>query len=411
MPDKYFQHSFANGMTLLAEQMPGMQSAAMTALIPAGSGTDPDGATGSATVLADLLLRGAGNRDNRALTEHLDTLGLQRSSSVGVYHTRLGCAAPADKVIASLDAYADILLRPTLPADGFEPARQLALQSLAGIDDEPRQKMFVKLREIYFPWPIGRNSLGSKQDLESMTHAGLVADHARRFVPEGAILAFAGKIEFDELTQQIGKLLGEWPGKPPAEMKTTPATQTYHFEPQQTEQTHIGIAWPTVDETHPDYYCARIAYDILGGGMSSRLFTEVREKRALCYSVSAGYASVRGIGCVMGYAGTSNERAQATLDCFLEEVFKLSAGVTPAELDRTKVGLKANTIMSSESSGSRAGAIAHDFFTRGRIRTIGEIKSGIDAVSIDRINSFLKDASRLQPTIVVLGPKELTRKA
>ncbi|CAA9445328.1 MAG: hypothetical protein AVDCRST_MAG64-4487, partial [uncultured Phycisphaerae bacterium] len=111
MPERYFQHTFANGLTLLAEQMPGVQSAAMTFLVPAGAATDPVDRSGSATVLSDLVLRGAGARDSRALTDYLDSLGLQRSSSVGVHHTRFGCAALATRVMQGLEVYADIVRR------------------------------------------------------------------------------------------------------------------------------------------------------------------------------------------------------------------------------------------------------------------------------------------------------------
>src|SRR2546423_1555296 len=127
--EQYFQHTFANGLTLLAERMPGMQSAAMSLMLPAGSSTDPVDRTGSATVLSDLVLRGAGPRDNRQLTDYLDSLGLQRSSSVGVHHSRLGCAALAPKVMEGIEAYADIVQRPHMPEAGFEAARDLALQS------------------------------------------------------------------------------------------------------------------------------------------------------------------------------------------------------------------------------------------------------------------------------------------
>ena len=109
---------------------------------------------GSATVLSDLVLRGAGERDSRALTDYLDSLGLQRSSSVGVHHTRFGCAALAAKVMEGLAIYADIVRRPHLPETGFEAARDLALQALAGIDDEPRQKLMIKLREWHLPSPV-----------------------------------------------------------------------------------------------------------------------------------------------------------------------------------------------------------------------------------------------------------------
>src|SRR3954467_12222965 len=102
LAERYFQHTFSNGLTLLAEQMPGMQSASMTFLVPAGASTDPVDRSGPATVLADLVLRGAGSRDSRGLTDYLDSLGLQRSSTVGVHHSRFGCAALAEKVIKGL---------------------------------------------------------------------------------------------------------------------------------------------------------------------------------------------------------------------------------------------------------------------------------------------------------------------
>src|SRR6516225_5086063 len=116
--------------------MPAVESAAMTLLLPAGSAGDPVGLAGSATVLSDLVLRGAGQRDSRQLTDYLDSLGLQRSSGVGIHHTRFACAAVAGKVIEGLATYADIVRRPHLPDVGFEAARDLALQALAGIDDE-----------------------------------------------------------------------------------------------------------------------------------------------------------------------------------------------------------------------------------------------------------------------------------
>src|SRR6187551_253804 len=109
MPDRYYQHTFPNGLTLLVEKMPGVQSAAMTFMLDAGASTDPVDRGGSATVLSDLVLRGAGQRDNRALTAYLDSLGLQRSSSVGIHHTRFGSAALAERVLEALPTYADIV--------------------------------------------------------------------------------------------------------------------------------------------------------------------------------------------------------------------------------------------------------------------------------------------------------------
>ena len=407
MGERYFQHTFANGLTLLAEKMPGMQSAAMTFLLAAGASTDPVDRCGSATVLSDLVLRGAGERDSRQLTDYLDSLGLQRSSSVGVHHTRFGSAAVASKVFEALPIYADIVRRPRLPADGFLAARDLALQGLAGIDDEPRQKLMIKLREWHFPSPYGRNTMGKKEDLEKLTLELCKTDWGQRYHSRDAILAVAGNVEFGELREEIERHFGTWNGQPTGQFKLMPPPGRFHHETQKSEQTHIGIAYPSIPETDVDYYTVRLAIEILSGGMSGRLFTEVREKRGLCYSVWAGYSSLKGSGSIFGYAGTSNDRAQATLDCFIEELHRLQKGVTEAELARAKTGLKASTIMQGESTSARAGAIAHDFFMRGRIRTLDEIKDAIDSVSLDKVNAYLKVHEPGPFTIVTVGPKQL----
>ena len=203
------------------------------------------------------------------------------------------------------------------------------------------------------------------------------------------------------------ELFGDWAPSEPHVVELMPPPGRFHHEDQQSEQTHIGIAWPSVAETDPEYYTVRMAVEILSGGMSGRLFTEVREKRGLCYSVYAGYSSLKGQGSITGYAGSSNERAQATLDCFLGELHRLGEGVTKAELDRAKTGLKASTIMQGESTSARAGAITHDFFMRGRIRTLEEIKAEIDAVTVDRVNAYLKEHEAGPFTIVTVGPKAL----
>ena len=407
MNQRFLQSTLPGGLTLLAEAMPHVQSAAMTLLVPAGVANDPDKSCGAATVLADWVLRGAGSRNSRELTDHLDSLGLQRSSSAGVYHTVFNSAAVASRVLEGLSIYADIVQRPQLPDDGFEAARDLTLQALAGIDDEPRHKVLVKLRETHIPGPAGRNPLGRKDDLRNLTVGQCKAEHSRRYRAGGTILVVAGDIDFDSLRKQIETDWREFAGKAPApaEAPAPPATSCFEF--QDSEQSHIGVAYPSVPETHEDYYVARVAAEVLGGGMSGRLFTELREKRALVYSVWAGYNGMKDRGSILGYAGTSTARAQATLDELVSEMRRLAKGITPAEMSRAKIGLKANLIMEGESTSSRASSIAHDWFMRGRIRTMDEIAAAIDRVSLDQVNAHLKSYPPEPMTIVVVGAKEL----
>ena len=407
MSEVYFQHTFENGLTLLCEKMPVVQSVAMTFRVPAGSATDPVDRCGSATVLSDLVLRGAGDRDSRQLTDYLDMLGLHRGGGPGIHHTRFGCAGVGPKVLEGLSAHADIVRRPKLPEDGFQAVRDQALQALSGVEDEPRHKLMIKLREWHLPTPFGRNTMGEKEHLEMLTLASCKLDFVERYQPHGAILSFAGNIDFDRVLDEVEKLFGDWRGHLPPPLTVMPPAGHAKHVMQPSEQTHIGIAYSSIPETHEDYYTMRLAIEILGGGMSGRLFTEIREKRGLVYDVSAGFSSLKGYGSIFGYAGTSNERAQETLDCFVQELYRLQDGVMADELNRAKIGLKADQIMQGESSSARAGAIAHDFFMRGRIRTLDEIKAAIDGVTLDKVNAWLKTNKPGPFTIVTVGPKEL----
>jgi predicted Zn-dependent peptidase len=387
--------------------MPAMQSAAMTLLLPAGSAGDPLDGSGSAAVLSDLVVRGAGERDSRQLTDYLDSLGLQRSTGTSVYHTRFACAAVAERVVESIPAYADIICRPHLPPAGFKAARELATQALEGLKDDPRQMLLVKLRECFLPFPLGRNPMGNAGDLKKLTLDSCREQWKKRYHANGAILALAGNIDFKKLKDAAERYFSELPTLTERAPKLVWPSKRVHHVKQKSEQTHIGIAYPAAPETDRDYYVIRAAMEAFGGGMSSRLFTEVREKRALCYSVWAGYTSLKEMGAILSYAGSSNDRAQATLDCILSEIDRLSKGITQAELDRAKIGLKAGTIMQGESTSARCGTIAQDFFMRGRIRTLDEIKREIDGLTIKRVNSYLRDHVPGPFTIVTVGPKAL----
>src|SRR5437762_3151904 len=184
----------------------------------------------------------------------------------------------------AIPGYADIVQRPHLPEDGFEAARDLALQALQGVEDEPRQKLMIKLREWHLPSPFGRNTMGRQEDLEKLTVELCRADHAVRYQPKDAILALAGDLDFDPVERHVKEHFGAWSPRQQSPIKLMPPPGNYHFEEAKSEQTYIGIAYPSVPETQDDYYVVRMAIEVLGGGMSCRLFTEVREKRGLRYS-------------------------------------------------------------------------------------------------------------------------------
>lgn len=406
-------HQLSNGMTLLVEPMDGVKSAALQLRLPAGGASDPIERCGSATVLAEMALRGAGERNARQFTEHLDTLGLSRGNGVGTLSTRYSAAGLAKNVVASLDAHADLVRKPHLKDDAFGPSREQALQALAGLEDNPQQLNGVKLTEWHWPGPFSRNAMGEKRHLQKLTAAAVRDDYADRWRPGGTILSVAGDVEAKEIIDQAEALFGDWNAGDIETIEPTPPPGRYRFIEQDSQQTHIGLAYPTTAESHDDYYKARLAVEVLSGGMSGRLFAEIREKQGLCYSVYAAYAGLAGLevadplASVFCYAGTSNERAQATLDALVRELSRIREGVTQEELDRARVGLKAGTVMSGESTSARASSLIRDYTTRGRVRSLDEIITAIDAVTVNDLNEHVATHPPGPFTIVLIGPKEL----
>ena len=213
MQQEVHSHTFANGLTLLAEPMPHVRSAAVSFLVPAGCAHDPPEQLGLASVLADLLTRGAGDRDSRALTMALDNLGCDHGESVGSLNMSLFAASLSRDLPEVLDIYADILRRPRLPEDGVEPAKMLGLQDLQGLEDSAQQKVMLELRKRYYPDPINKHQLDTVEGVKAVTIGSVRELYERRFRPDGTIITVAGNFEWAELRDQIERLFGDWEGQ------------------------------------------------------------------------------------------------------------------------------------------------------------------------------------------------------
>ncbi len=408
MPQQIDTHTFPNGLTLLAERMDHVRSATMYFLIPAGFTHDPVGQEGISTLMCEMLVRGAGNRDSKKLALDLDNLGADRGESVGPFNLVLSAGTLARNLPAVLDIYADVIRKPHLPGDELEAAQELALQDIQGLEDSPQEKVILELKSRYYPTPLNRNRYGTAEGLQAVTPTSLKSHHADRFRANGAILSVAGNIDFPALRDQIGRLFGDWAGgatEPP-----TPAVHSPRSEhiTKETQQTQIAIAFPSAPFADPDFYAARGAVGVLSGGMSARLFTEVREKRGLCYSVYATHDTVKDRGTILAYAGTRNEKAQQTLDVTVGELRRLKDGIADEELDRVKAGLKTSLVMQQESTGARASSMASDWFYLKRVRTVEEVQAAVDGLTVAKVLAYLDRFPVQNLTVVTLGPDALT---
>ena len=407
MSQPILSHTYANGLVLLAEPMTSLESAAFTFLVPAGCALDPPKLSGLSTLTCEMTVRGSGSRDSRQFVQDLENLGVERGESVSNSHTSYSGATLAANLFGALDIYADLLRRPHLPLGQLEAVRLMALQELRAIEDEPGQKVMLELRRRQYPDPWGRSSHGEQEALEAIGLDQIRDYCARHYHPNGTILGVAGNVNWERLKDHVGRLFDDWSPQSAPEATTGRALPKREHVHHESNQTQIGIGYASVPYCHPDYFQAWGAVGVLSGGMSSRLFTEVREKRGLCYSVYATMHTLRDRGSVLCYAGTSAERAQETLDVTMAELVRLTDGIRDDELSRLKARIKSGLIMQQESSSSRSGSIARDWYYLGLVRTLDEVGALADALSCESINAYLSANPPSDFTVVTLGPQPL----
>jgi predicted Zn-dependent peptidase len=407
MEQRIDKHVMANGMVVLGEPMEGVESVAFDFTMPAGAAWMPPGYCGASNVISEWVFRGAGPWDSRKLGDALDGLGVQRSTSIGSSHLYLGGALESSNLAQALALYCDAILRPHLSDEQFEPARQLIVEELQSLDDEPRQRVTLELRKRFYPDPLGRSTMGELEDLQNLT-APKAREIAQSYLnTPHTIFSVAGKYDFDAVCRQLESVFGPNPGKPLSPREVGARGPRYTHVPHDGAQVHIGLMTRTARFADEDYYNARTAVSVLSGSMSSRLFTEVREKRGLCYAIGAKYHSLKEAAGIQCYAGTTPDKAQETLDVILGEFGRLAEGLSEEEMARAKIGLKSSVILHSESSSSRAGAIGSDHYMLGRVRTLDEIKERIEATSVESVQKFLRNNPFQEFTIVTIGPKEV----
>jgi len=320
-------HTYANGLVLVAEPMAALQSAAFTFLTPTGCIHDPMQRSGLSSFTCEMALRGAGPRDSRQFILDLDNFGVERSESVANAHTSYSGAMLAENLPKVLAVYADVLRRPHLPAEQLEAGRLAMLQELRAVEDEPMQKVMIELRRRHYPEPWGWPAQGEEAAIQATTIDDIRVHFGRYCRPNGTILGVAGCLNWDRLKDLVGELFDDWPPGENSAIVESPAAGRYQHVTYDSQQTQIGIAHASVPYRHPDYFQAWGAVGVLSGGMSARLFTEVRERRGLCYSVYATLHTLRDRAAVFCYAGTGAERAQETLDVTLAELTRLSQGI------------------------------------------------------------------------------------
>lgn len=399
--------TLSNGLTVLVQPMPWLRTAAFSLCLEGGTEAEPHDRAGLASLTCEMAQRGAGSHSSRDLVAIQDELGIDRSSGVSNRFVSYNAAMPAEVLSQALSLYAEVVRRPHLPSDQLDDARMMAVQELRAMLDEPTSQVMRRLRELHYGGRLGRASNGTLESIQAITNQDVVGHFTDHYHAGKAMLSVAGRIDADEVFQQAETLFDDWKTSAPPDLIAPAGTPSYEHIEADSSQTHIGFAFDSIPYGHPDYFVMRAGIGILSDGMSSRLFDRVREQRGLCYTVSASCNSLKQSAGVFGYAGTTPDRAQETLDVTLREISTLANDLEDAELDRWKVRIQSSLIMEQESSSSRASSMASDWYQLGRVMPVEELEDTIESLTLNAVRDYYLAHPLKNLSVVTLGPKPL----
>jgi len=399
-------HTLANGVRIVADPLPGFQTFALTVAAGRGARWEDEVRGGWSHLLEHMVFKGAGGRSARDIVEVVEARGGGINAATGYERTSFQVRSLAGALPLGLEVVADLILRPTLDADDLGREVGVIAQEIAEAADTPDDFVFEMAQAAAFAGqPLGRPVLGTEAAIGAADPAALESWRARLYAPDRLVVSAAGAFEEAELIEIATRLFGvaapsEAAAPPPAQFTGGPAA-----EARKLEQAHLVLYLPGLGATDPDYYAMRLFAEILGGGMSSRLFQEAREKRGLAYAIDAFAESYQDAGLLGVYAGCAAKDAGELAKVVADQVQALASSVTAEELDRAKTQLKASLFMARESLAARAEQAAGQLLVLGRLLTPEEIAAAIDGVTeaqVRAIGARVLAAKRSAPA--VLGP-------
>ncbi|MCB0319177.1 MAG: insulinase family protein, partial [Bdellovibrionales bacterium] len=356
--------TLANGLTVIIEEISHVESVAYDLFIPGGIIYDKADKIGASLILSELSSRGAGGLSSRELSDAFESLGISRSEGTGQDRYIYAGNLIAKNLDRAIELTAKMLSAPLLPKEEVPNIKNILLQDIHSLNDSPVRRAMIELSKNYLPDPFGRPNIGTLEGIKSTSIVDLKAEWLESFKPNGSVLSIAGKVKVDDVLKIVEKHLGSWKGdakiKPNFGKVNSKGSKHIDYDGAQLQ---VTVAYPAAKFGDKHYYTAKVLNGVLSGGFTGRLFVEVREKRGLCYHISASHGANASYGAVTCYAGTTPERAQETLDVMLSVLKGVKGNVSEEELKRSKALILSSLVIGEESTSSRAASNAGDWWT------------------------------------------------
>ena len=400
-------HTLANGVRVVADPLPGLESLALTVVVKGGARWENPERAGWAHMLEHMVFKGAGGRSARDIVEAIEAEGGQINAATGQERTSFQVRCLKGGLPLGMAVIADLVRRPLIDAAELEREKEVIAQEIAEAADQPDDLVFdLALDAAFGAHPLGRPVLGKVESLAPATRDTLSAFHRGLYAPDRLVVSAAGAVDEDELLRLAEALFGDMPPGGGLDTPTPPAFVGVHSrETRKLEQAHLVMMLPGVDRHHPDIFAQGAFIEILGGGMSSRLFQEAREARGLAYAIDAYEDAYDDAGLVGVYAGVAAGKAVETARLSAEILKRLTADAEPGELARAKAQVRAGYFMRREQPLARAEQNAAQLLFFGRLFATTEVAAEIEAVSLAdlrRVGERMIQAGRTASA--VLGP-------
>ncbi|TCR93424.1 pitrilysin family protein [Rhizobium sp. BK376] len=399
-----------SGLTVVTQTMPHLESVALGVWIKSGSRNETEAEHGVAHLLEHMAFKGTGRRTARQIAEEIENVGGEVNAATSTETTSYYARVLKEDVPLAVDILADILTESAFDEDELQREKQVILQEINAANDTPDDVVFDKFSEVaYRDQTLGRAILGTPETVLSFTPAQIRGYLGRNYTTDRMFIVAAGAVDHEKFVRQVEERFSSLPTAP----ATAPIIEPARYiggsvrETRDLMDAQILLGFEGRAYHARDFYCSQILANILGGGMSSRLFQEVREFRGLCYSVYAFHWGFSDTGIFGIHAATGGENLPELLPVIVEELRKSSHTIEQQEIERARAQIRAQLLMGQESPAARAGQIARQMMLYGRPIPNPEMMERLEGITIERLTDL---AGRLffdtVPTLSAIGPLE-----
>ncbi|MFO0973196.1 MAG: pitrilysin family protein [Phycisphaerae bacterium] len=406
-PSRFVHRRLDCGIEFAAAPIPGRKIVALELRVLGGMVTEPADELGVAFLTEQTLSKGTARRTGPELSDAFDALGALHGSWVSRESIGFRGTCLPEHLDAMLDLHAELIRTPTFPDDSCRVAVELATQELTLLEDDPGELSRKLLMPHAYGPILGRHAYGDRATLARLSRPQIANYWRANFHPARMQVVLGGAVDPARAADRLEKLFGDM--SPRGSEYVTPAVAfsagAWHYH-KELEQQHVGICWPGVPVRSDAHPVERVMLAILGEGMSSRLFTEVREKQGLVYWVGAWHEHPRAAGMIHLGASSTPARCAQTCRTLLREVERLAEDITPDELERAKTLLTARSQTHGDLTRARTSELSADLFFHGCPMPIEEKNAAINRVTIDDIRAYLAAHPRDRRCVVTLGPAE-----